>query len=169
MSSIVSKHQFENTTAEVFCFDNGTEVKEYHMMIHVSNLRLPFSKQLEAVISTYNQLLGQEMKGAQPVFKRYFLSDASNQADEVIVNDVDLNYGGVVRARNQFFFTQGLTVHTHFIASTGIGGRQQDPNVLTQMDNYAIADEREIAISWFNVHKPEICAKDICSYRGRCL
>ncbi len=235
MSSIVSKHQFENTTAEVFCFDNGTEVKEYHMMIHVCNSRLSFSKQLEAVISTYNQLLGQEMKGAQPVFKRYFLSDASNQADEVIVadmidcaksiiqqppldgtkialwaylmtgvqtglthsglyevchggfrhlwngsahnlaanseyqtrllfneynlqlieegctleancirtwffvNDVDLNYGGVVRARNQFFFTQGLTVHTHFIASTGIGGRQQDPNVLTQMDNYAIA------------------------------
>ena len=25
-----------------------------------------------------------------------------------------------------------------FIASTGIGGRQSDPNVLTQMDNYAI-------------------------------
>ena len=55
------------------------------------------------------------------------------------VNDVDLNYGGVVRARNQFFFTQGLTVNTHFIASTGIGGRQADPNVLSQMDNYAIA------------------------------
>jgi enamine deaminase RidA (YjgF/YER057c/UK114 family) len=57
----------------------------------------------------------------------------------LFVNDVDLNYGGVVRARNQFFFTQGLTIHTHFIASTGIGGKQQDPNVLTQMDNYAIA------------------------------
>ena len=56
----------------------------------------------------------------------------------LFVNDIDLNYGGVVRARNQFFFTQGLTVHTHFIASTGIGGRQQDPNVLSQMDNYAI-------------------------------
>ena len=55
------------------------------------------------------------------------------------VNDIDLNYGGVVRARNQFFFTQGLTVNTHFISSTGIGGRQQDPNVLSQMDNYAIA------------------------------
>ena len=57
----------------------------------------------------------------------------------LFVNDIDLNYGGVVRARNQVFFTQGLTVHTHFIASTGIGGRQQDPNVLSQMDNYAIA------------------------------
>ena len=54
------------------------------------------------------------------------------------VNDVDLNYGGVVRARNQFFFTQGLTSKTHFISSTGIGGRQADPNVLSQMDNYAV-------------------------------
>ena len=54
------------------------------------------------------------------------------------MNDVDLNYGGVVRARNQFFFTQGLTSKTHFISSTGIGGRQADPNVLSQMDNYAV-------------------------------
>ena len=56
----------------------------------------------------------------------------------LFVNDIDLNYGGVVRARNQVFFTQGLTHDTHFIASTGIGGRAQDPCVLTQMDNYAI-------------------------------
>lgn len=56
----------------------------------------------------------------------------------LFVNDVDLNYGGVVRARNQVFFTQGLKHDTHFIASTGIGGRQQDPNVLCQMDNYAV-------------------------------
>ena len=227
--------QFENAFADVFQFDNGTEVKEYQVMIHVDAKRLPYSQQLEAVLNAYNQLLESQLKGAQAVFKRYFLSDAANQADEVIlsdvtdcaksiieqapldgskialwcylmtgvqtglcksglyevkhgafrhlwngsahnmaanseyqtrllfneynmqlleegctleancirtwlfVNDVDLNYGGVVRARNQFFFTQGLTVHTHFIASTGIGGRQQDPNVLSQMDNYAIA------------------------------
>ena len=226
---------FENAFAEVFKFDNGTEVKEYHAMIHVRTPRLSFAKQLEAVLSAYNGLIEDKLPGAQAVFKRYFLSDAANQQDEVIVadmtdcaksiiqqapldgtkvalwvyfmtnvrtsithgglyatehngfkhlwngsahnlaanseyqtrllfneynmqlleegctlkdncirtwffvNDVDLNYGGVVRARNQFFFTQGLTVNTHFIASTGIGGRQADPNVLSQMDNYAIA------------------------------
>ena len=187
------------------------------------------------MFAAYNRLITNELKGAHAVFKRYFLSDATNQADSVLladmtdcaksiiqqapldgtkvalwvylmtnvetgvtpsglyevrhgsyrhlwngsahnlaanseyqtrllfneynmqliqeectleancirtwlfVNDVDLNYGGVVRARNQVFFTQGLTVNTHFIASTGIGGRQQDPNVLSQMDNYAIA------------------------------
>ena len=66
----------------------------------------------------------------------------------LFVNDIDLNYGGVVCARNQVFFTQGLTVHTHFIASTGIGGRQQDPNVLSQMDNYAIAGIRQEQIHY---------------------
>ena len=57
----------------------------------------------------------------------------------LFVNDVDVNYGGVVTARNKIFFTQGLTEDTHYIASTGIGGRAQDAKVMTQMDNYAIA------------------------------
>ena len=229
---------FENAFAEVFCFDNGTDVREYQALIHVSCGTLPYAKQLEAVINAYNGLLDR-LPDTQTVFKRYFLSDAANQADDIVVtdvtdcaksiiqqapldgtkialwvylmsgvqtrlsdsglyevkhgmyrhlwnasahnlaanseyqmrllfneyvmqlaeegckladncirtwlfvNDIDLNYGGVVRARNQVFFTQGLTVHTHFIASTGIGGRQQDPNVLAQMDNYAIDGIKE--------------------------
>ena len=231
---MIQNIQFETARADIFSFDNGTEVREYHAMIHVSQTGLPFAKQLEAVLNAYDRLVNDTLPGAQAVFKRYFLSDAANQQDEVVVadmtdcaksiiqqapldgtkialwvylmtgvnssitgsglyavnhgqfrhlwngsahnlaanseyqtrllfneynmqllqegctleancirtwffvNDVDLNYGGVVRARNQFFFTQGLTVHTHFIASTGIGGRQADPNVLSQMDNYAI-------------------------------
>jgi len=72
----------------------------------------------------------------------------------LFVNDIDLNYGGVVRARNQVFFTQGLTHDTHFIASTGIGGRQADPNVLCQMDNYAIAgiDKSQIRHLYAQTH-----------------
>lgn len=229
-----SRIDFENARADVICFDNGTEVKEYQAIIHVSQKKLTYVQQLEAVMNAYHGLLDQ-FPDTQAVFKRYFLSDAANQADDIVVtdmtdcaksiiqqapldgtkialwvylmsnvqtgmtksglyevrhgdfrhlynasahnlaanseyqmrllfneyimqlaeegctlsdncirtwlfvNDIDLNYGGVVRARNQVFFTQGLTVHTHFIASTGIGGRQGDPNVLSQMDNYAIA------------------------------
>ena len=234
MNEQLSHIDFENARADIFCFDIGTEVREYHAMIHVTQKRLTYAQQLEAVMDAYNGLLGQ-LPDTQAVFKRYFLSDAANQADDIIVtdvtdcaksiiqqapldgtkvalwvylmsnvqtgltksglyevrhgefrhlynasahnlaanseyqmrllfneyimqlaeegctlsdncirtwlfvNDIDLNYGGVVRARNQVFFTQGLTVHTHFIASTGIGGRQADPNVLSQMDNYAVA------------------------------
>ena len=226
--------EFENARADVFCFSSDREVKEYHAMIHVAKARLTFKEQLEAVLGAYEGLLNTLPGEPQAVFKRYFLSDAANQADEVVVsdvtdcaksiieqapldgtkialwvylmtnvqtgvtksglyevrhgqyrhlwngsvhnlaanseyqmrllfneyvmqlaeegcslaenavrtwifvNDIDLNYGGVVRARNQVFFTQGLTQHTHFIASTGIAGRQQDPNVLVQLDNYAI-------------------------------
>ena len=230
---MMNRIDFENAFTEICCFDNGTEVREYQALIHVSDGRLPFDKQLEAVMNAYNGLLD-HLPDTQAVFKRYFLSDAANQSDDIVVadmtdcaksiiqqapldgtkialwvylmsgvqtrlsesglyevkhgsyrhlwnasahnlaanseyqmrllfneyvmqlaeegcklsdncirtwlfvNDIDLNYGGVVRARNQVFFTQGLTQHTHFIASTGIGGRQADPNVLSQMDNYAI-------------------------------
>jgi enamine deaminase RidA (YjgF/YER057c/UK114 family) len=234
MNQKLTHIDFEHAGADVFCFDCGTDVREYHAMIQITDRRLPFATQLEAVISAYDELLDR-LPDTQAVFKRYFLSDAANQADDVVVadvtdcaksiiqqaplngskvalwvwlmtgvqtgmtksglyevrhgdfrhmfnasahnlaanseyqmrllfneyvmqlaeegctladncirtwlfvNDIDLKYGGVVRARNQVFFTQGLTQNTHFIASTGIGGRQQDPNVLSQMDNYAIA------------------------------
>ena len=234
MNQKLTHIDFEHAGADVFCFDCGTDVREYHAMIQITDCRLPFAAQLEAVIGAYDELLDR-LPDTQAVFKRYFLSDAANQADDVVVadvtdcaksiiqqaplngskvalwvwlmtgvqtgmtksglyevrhgdfrhmfnasahnlaanseyqmrllfneyvmqlaeegctladncirtwlfvNDIDLNYGGVVRARNQVFFTQGLTQNTHFIASTGIGGRQQDPNVLSQMDNYAIA------------------------------
>ena len=226
---------YPNAKAEVFSFTQAGEVQEHHVMLHATNIESPFQQQLDAILDAYQDILTNKLPGTVAVFKRYFLSDSANQADDVaaadtsdcaksiiqqapldgtkigmwvylmkgvdtrylaselhevkhgayrhlwngsahnlaanseyqtrllfneyimqltqegctlaancirtwlFVNDVDLNYGGVVRARNQVFFTQGLTNNTHFIASTGIGGRQQDPNVLTQMDNYAIA------------------------------
>jgi enamine deaminase RidA (YjgF/YER057c/UK114 family) len=54
------------------------------------------------------------------------------------VQNVDVNYGGVVKARKEVFLTQNLTEKTHYIASTGIGGRHADPKVLVQMDAYAL-------------------------------
>lgn len=236
-----TKYNYGSATAEVFTFSNGTEVSEAHVQIHVTDATMSYRSQLQAVDSAFVQLLTDCLHGFAAVFKRYYLSDAANQADGIyamepegcdcaisvieqppldgtkvslwaylmtgmrsvschgnglhavshgdfthlwgggahnlaanseyqtrllfneyvmqlkqegctlkdncirtwfFVNDVDLNYGGVVRARNQVFFTQGLTNQTHFIASTGIGGRQADPNVLSQMDSYAIAGIR---------------------------
>ena len=54
------------------------------------------------------------------------------------VQNVDVNYGGVVKARNEVFLTHNLTKNTHFIASTGIAGRHANPEVLVQMDAYAV-------------------------------
>ncbi len=226
--------RFEKAHADIFKFDNGTEVVEYHVMVHADDCLSTYPEQLEAVINAYGTLLEGQLKEARCVFKRYFLSDSANQEDDVVaadmtdcaksiiqqapldgtkvalwaylmtgvqtrvnksglyevahggyrhlwngsahnlaanseyqtrllfneynmqlieegctlkdncirtwffINDTDLNYGGMVRARNQFFFIQGLTSKTHFISSTGIGGRQADPNVLSQMDCYAV-------------------------------
>ena len=229
--------EFDNSTVKVFSFNNDTEVKEYHIIISVTNPLLSYRKQLETIIETYSLMRNQLDGNPSAVFKRYFLSDASNQSDELMnyelespdcalsviqqaplngtkialwaymmtnvktralhsglyevehgdykhlwigsannkakdserqtrillndyvmqlinencsladncirtwffVNDVDLNYQGVVKARNEVFITQNLTDKTHFIASTGIGGRQADAHVLSQMDAYAIS------------------------------
>ena len=40
----------------------------------------------------------------------------------IYVTHIDVNYQGVVEARNDVFDVQGLTADTHYIASTGIGG-----------------------------------------------
>lgn len=58
------------------------------------------------------------------------------------VQNVDVNYAGVVKARNEEFFTQNLTSKTHFISSTGINGRNADPSVLVQLDTYAVTGIR---------------------------
>ena len=54
------------------------------------------------------------------------------------VQNVDVNYAGVVRARRELFERHGLTPQTHYIASTGIEGRHADPSRLVLLDAYAV-------------------------------
>ena len=222
------------TDLSEFICDNG--VSEYQVMIHITQPNLTYQEQLAGILNTFTNLLTGELKGATAVFKRYFLSDAANQADTLLaltteysdcalsvveqpplngikialwaylqtnvqtrvlpnglfesvhgnyrhfwngsafnraanseyqtrlllndyvmqlmeqqctlanncirtwffVQNVDVNYAGVVKARNEVFVTQNLTEHTHYIASTGIGGRHADPKVTVQMDSYAV-------------------------------
>lgn len=224
------------TKVELFKFDVAGGVIEYHAMIHVSDPTLTYHEQVEALMETYDHLLKNNVKGGVAVFKRYFLSDSANQADylmmhemehtgcalslveqpplngtkialwvylmtdvhtqaltgglyevkhgdyrhlwggtamnraitseyqtRLLLNDyvfqlseqgcrladhcirtwffvqnVDVNYAGVVKGRNEVFATQNLTDKTHFIASTGIAGRHADPKVMVTMDSYAI-------------------------------
>ena len=78
---------YTNANADVFAFDRGEGVKEYHAIMHVTDCRLTFHAQLDALMNAYQQLIEGELKGTVAVFKRYFLSDAANQADEVAVAD----------------------------------------------------------------------------------
>lgn len=56
----------------------------------------------------------------------------------LFVQNVDVNYAGVVTGRNEHFDVKGLTSDTHFISSTGIQGRSEDFNSLVQLDTYSV-------------------------------
>ena len=231
----------EQTSIEIFKYEVPEGVCEYHAILRVTNPLLTYAEQVECLLGAYGSLLGGELKGAVAVFKRFFLSDAANQANYLqalhaehsdcalsvveqppldgtkvamwvylqkgvqtktlpngiyevshggyrhlwmagacnqasnseyqmrllfndyvmqllengcsladncirtwlFVQNVDVNYAGVVKARNEVFVTQNLTDKTHFIASTGIAGRHANPKVFVQMDAYAVDGIRQ--------------------------
>ena len=59
----------------------------------------------------------------------------------IYVRDIDSNYAGMVRARNEVFAGEGLT--DHYITSTGIGGATEGRNALVAMDFLTCPDIRE--------------------------
>ena len=54
------------------------------------------------------------------------------------VQNIDINYHGVVKGRRDFFDKAGLRSDTHYIASTGIAGRTAEPQAKVIMDAYAV-------------------------------
>lgn len=223
--------------AQISTFTGKGGTTEHHVLLSVINNNLSFAEQFQSLQQAYTSCLENELQdGAVAVFRRYFLSDAANQADWVMaweceqtqcalsilqqaplngtkvafwtwlvtdtsvetdmngmvlarrgiythmwtagaynkastseyqtrlllndyvmqlmargctlakdcirtwffVQNVDVNYAGVVKARKEVFLTQNLTEETHYIASTGIEGRYADPSVLVTMDTYAI-------------------------------
>ena len=67
-------------TIEMTTFAPEGKVAEYHAILHVEPQGEPFEKQLRRIILAEKELMAlDDMAGAKPVFKRYFLSDAANQ------------------------------------------------------------------------------------------
>ena len=71
----------ENTSIEIFRYEVPEGVCEYHAMLRVTNPRLTYMEQVDCLMEAYDQLMQGEMKGAVAVFKRFFVSDAANQAN----------------------------------------------------------------------------------------
>ena len=236
----------EQVSIDIFKFEVEGGVAEYHAMLRITNPRLTYAEQVDNLLAAYGRLVSEEISGAVAVMKRFFLSDAANQASLlqallienmdgaisiveqppldgtklalwvylqkgvqarvlthgdyeishsayrhlwsgsnwnkaakseyqmrllfndyimrlteqgcrladncirkwIFVQNVDVNYAGVVKARNEVFQTQDLTENTHFIASTGIAGRHADPEVLVQLDAYAVEGVRPEQIGY---------------------
>lgn len=64
------------------------------------------------------------------------------------VQNVDLNYGGLVKARREIFTEHGLTADTHYVSSTGIEGAHRDVAARVLMDAYAVSKVRNEQISF---------------------
>ncbi len=58
----------------------------------------------------------------------------------IYVRDIDRHYAGVVKGRNVLFAEEGLTVDTHFIASTGIGGYADNREAAVSMDFLSMSE-----------------------------
>ena len=61
----------------------------------------------------------------------------------IYVRDIDANYAGLVRARNDVFAREGLSHDTHYIASTGIGGATEGRSAVVAIDFLTRPDIRE--------------------------
>ncbi len=70
----------------------------------------------------------------------------------VFVQDVDVQYAGMVTARRTYFEHEGLTSQTHFITSTGIEGRYIYPDVLVMMDAYSVKGLMPQQIKYLKAH-----------------
>ena len=237
MTLTTKTYEHDTINVQICSFTGKGGVAEYQLLMSVTDPCLSFCSQLENLQKAYAKAVTEELPThAMAVFRRYFLSDAANQADLVtewecensccplsivqqaplngskialwaylqtemnvqncnnglaevshngyrhfweggaankasnseyqtrlllnnyilllteerctlaancirtwfFVQNVDVNYSGVVQARKEVFITQGLTEKTHYISSTGIEGRHADPNVLVQMDSYAV-------------------------------
>ena len=237
MNYTKKKYEDKAVEAQIASFTGKGGTTEYQVLLQVTDPMLSFERQLQYIQQAYVSVVREELADdAVAVFRRYFLSDAANQADLVMawecenalcalsvvqqaplngtkiaiwtwfqtcvsvetgengmlkathngytqywtggafnrasnseyqtrlllndyvmqlteegcrlatdcirtwffVQNVDVNYSGVVKARKEVFVTQNLTEKTHYIASTGIGGRNADPAVLVTMDTYAV-------------------------------
>ena len=61
----------------------------------------------------------------------------------IYVTNIDVNYQGVVEARNDIFDKEGLTADTHYIASTGIGGATPVRHAAVAIDFLTIPNIKE--------------------------
>lgn len=133
---------------------DGTKIALWaHLLTNVKTNMLP-NGLFEVKCGKYRQLWlgGCSNKAANSEYQmRLLLNDYVMQLMEenctleanclrtwIFVQNVDCNYAGAVKARNEVFATQNLTENTHYIASTGIEGRHADPKVLVMLDAYAI-------------------------------
>lgn len=89
----------------------------------------------------------------------------------IYVADIDDNYDGVVRARNDVFRRYGLTAETHFVASTGIGGYSQTRHAKVAIDFLTLPGVRTDQLKYLHATSRLNATQEygVAFERGTCL
>ena len=86
----------EKVNVEISEFHTDKGISEYHLLISITDSTLSFQEQFTNIRETYSKVRQTVLApNAIPVFKRYFLSDASNQADLVTAWECDNSYSAL--------------------------------------------------------------------------
>lgn len=84
MNFALKKYNDLGVSAEIAVMDSEVKVKELHVIMHVTDLMNNFNQQLSSLHDALKRLLVDELFiNAKPVFAQYFMSDATNQQDEL--------------------------------------------------------------------------------------
>ncbi|MBR2364404.1 MAG: hypothetical protein IKA79_04320 [Lentisphaeria bacterium] len=92
-------------------------------------------RQETAFSGSYRQMMEEFVSLQDLLHKENACVEENTLRTWIYCKDVDNNYAGLVKARNDFFDTVGLTKENHFIASTGIAGECEDPSRIVKMDS----------------------------------
>ena len=263
----------KETTVDISEFRTKNGVSEFHLLIQITDTTLSFREQLYFVCSALNELCNNALSNTTIAFKRFFLSDAANQIEELLtylpenrnnisiieqpplngskialwayllknadslnpvqefcnsnlkgfrhgkynhlwmctainnnddsesqtralfnkyieqlkennctlsdncirtwifVQNIDANYAGIVKARKEIFLENGLNEKTHYIASTGINGRNSDKDTLVIFDAYAIEgiQKEQIQYLYAKTHLSSTYKYGVTFERGTCV
>lgn len=78
---------------QISTFTGKGGVAEYHVLLAITDRTLPFSGQLQNIQRVYAAVVQEALPdNATAVFRRYFLSDAANQADLVMAWECENSY-----------------------------------------------------------------------------
>lgn len=127
--SIVEQPPLDGSKAAMWVWLMGDSNYRHIFTTNISSIGEDSYKQTADILETYAaQLAADGLSLTNDCVRTWFF-----------VNDIDNNYGGLVKARNEVFERHGLTADTHFIASTGIGGRTANHRNAVQMDAYSVS------------------------------
>lgn len=86
----------EKVNVEISEFHTDKGISEYHLLVSITDPTLSFLEQFTKIRETYTEVCQNVLaKNAVPVLKRYFLSDACNQADLVTAWECDNSFSAL--------------------------------------------------------------------------